>query len=268
MHTQKRRLVIIFADIHGNEATFQKLLSDIPEEEKKEGIAIAGDLIDRGSRSMQMVQWCIDNPDVGVVSGNHEIMMIEKGMVNAEYMIEHGREFPGDDVEYRYGYGSVTMNMWGANGGYDCLQSYCKDPEDLKTLDLDLFEKHIEWMKNLPLYLEYEDVKNNDGRHLLVTHSSADTVWKWSDKRRKEQHSIFVDHLVWGRPDIIRPINNIYNIFGHTPQPNGPRVKSHYANIDTGCFHSSKIFGRLTAISFPSMKIYSQENIDGYYKSF
>ncbi len=50
---------------------------------------------------------------------------------------------------------------------------------------------------------------------------------------------------------------DIYQVFGHTPMKE-PIIKPHYANIDTGaCFGYT-----LTALEWPSMKIYSQPFID------
>lgn len=226
--------MILLSDIHGNFLTMQALLAKIPQSEKDKGVAIAGDLIDRGPRSKEVVQWCIDNK-TPCVRGNHEEMMI----------IERGTpKFMGD---------------WGPNGGYEAFNSY-KD-ENGKP-DFDLIDKHLDWMKSLPLFLEFKDVKNEKHEHLLVTHSSAAQVWNWSDQRKTEQAGLFQDHIQWGRPAVIRPIKGIFNVFGHTPVENGPKIKSCFANIDTGCFYKHSGYGVLTALQFPEMIIYQQENID------
>ena len=266
--------MIVFTDIHGNFDTFMALYNKIPQSKRDMGIVIAGDLIDRGPKSKQMVQWCIDHPEVGVVTGNHEMIMVDVGMKNAEYFINNGDFYPGDHIDYSasdsiYSGGGRRVNMWGVNGGFETMNSYITDHgDDTATFDLKSFKSHLEWMKNLPLYLEFKDVKNEKGEHLLVTHSSASKVWKWDDQRRKNMREHFVDHLVWGRPNNIQPIPGVFNIFGHTPMPDGARIREGYANIDTGCFHSGKRFGKLTAISFPDMSLYEQENLDGFYKPF
>ena len=74
---------------------------------------------------------------------------------------------------------------------------------------------------------------------------------------------------MWGRPNHIRPITGIFNVFGHTPIKNGPRIKSCYANIDTGCCYKKYPgLGVLTALQFPGMIVYSQENIDEYSEEY
>lgn len=271
--------MIVFTDIHGNFDTFKRLYDSIPQSEKDEGVAIAGDLIDRGPKSMQMVQWCIDHPEVDVATGNHEQMTVNFAIKNAEHFIKHGLYHPGDHKDYSssygmYGGGYKIVNMYEKNGGFETLDSYIKykpgepDGEPVPEFDIETLKRHIEWMKTLPLYLEYKDVKNNKGEFLLVTHSSASKVWKWDDQRRKDMRCEFIDHLVWGRPNNIKPIDGVFNIFGHTPIKDGPRIKDCYANIDTGCFYDGSGFGKLTAIHFPSMKVYEQENIDGFWKQF
>ena len=79
----------VFTDIHGNFDTFLALYNKIPQEAKDKGVAIAGDLIDRGPKSAQMVQWCIDHPEVKVVKGNHEEMMIDEALIEASYFIKN-----------------------------------------------------------------------------------------------------------------------------------------------------------------------------------
>lgn len=204
-----------------------------------------------------MVQYCIDN-NVSVVTGNHELMMIKEAIEEANHFNEIG-EFNWRGA-YDYNSHMGDRNIWGINGGYNTLESYFK--KDHK-IDMDKLNEHIEWMKKLPMYLEYKDVKNEKGQHLLITHSSAAKVWKWSEDCRKLYKEHFVNHIAWGRPNNINPIPDIYNIFGHTPIVNGPRVKQHYANIDTGCFFDAKPgYFKLTAIQFPGLEIYRQDNID------
>jgi serine/threonine protein phosphatase 1 len=58
----------------------------------------------------------------------------------------------------------------------------------------------------------------------------------------------------------------MFNIFGHTPQ-RGVRIRDFYACIDTGVGYNSdgakrEGYGIMTALQFPSMKVWTQENIE------
>lgn len=207
------------------------LLDKIPQEEKDKGIVVCGDLIDRGPRSREVVQYMIDN-NIPCVQGNHEAMMYNK--------IEH----------------------WDYNGGIETLRSYgpfvyykLTNPDDLAV-----FEAHQKWMKELPYYIEYPELKRDDGRYLVISHSSINSVWKHRNNKDLKQQ--FENTVTWGRPSTINDIPEIYNVFGHTVQENGPKIKVPFANIDTGCCFREKGYGVLTALEFPSMRIYTQENID------
>lgn len=256
--------MIIIGDVHGNFKTLIALLEKIPKEEREKGVVLAGDLIDRGPMSAEIVEFCRQNSDwIHVVTGNHEQMMVDEGVAEAAYFMRNGTfNISGG----RRG----GMGIWLMNGGMECLESYVSESEDeedafgrpVKTFDLETFLEHIEWMKNLPKFLEFKDVKNDKGEYLLVTHSSACRVWKWSEERRRDQQKHFDQNLIWGRPHNITPIDGVYNVFGHTPV-SPVRVKDTYANIDTGCFYyGEEGYFKLTALQFPEMKIYQQDNID------
>ena len=245
--------MIILTDIHGCFDTAMVLLSKIPEEKLDSGIAVCGDLIDRGPKSKQVVQWCIDNK-VHVIRGNHEDMMIKEGIDEMNYYINAGNKFDWNSLSKR----SI---LWLHNGGLQTLISYI---DENGVFDKDTFVNHIEWMKTLPYYLEFKDLKNDNNEYLLLSHSSAAPVWHWSEDKRNSNLSNFNAHLSWGRPNQINAIKDIFNIFGHTPIQNGPKIKSCYANIDTGCCYNGQVegLGKLTAIEFPSMEIYQQDNVD------
>lgn len=258
--------MIILSDVHGCFLTMKALLDKIPQEEKDKGIAICGDMIDRGPRSMEIIQYAMDN-GFHCIRGNHEDMMLE--FVAME-------EDKGTDVTTYPNFNSQDM-WWLGNGGFDTMNSYeirehyDEDgnfwPVPKREFQGEVFKKHIEWLISLPYYLEFEDIKNDKGQHLLLTHSSANRVWKWDEQRRKDNWNEFVAHIVWGRPDNIRPIDGVYNVFGHTPLGGYPKIRQSHANIDTGACYIQEWaeeagMGVMTALQFPEMIVYQQKNID------
>lgn len=250
--------MIILTDIHGNFDTMMALLDMIPQEEKNKGIVIAGDLIDRGPKSKEVVQWCIDN-NIQVVKGNHEEMMVDESIEIERYINKHGHPPP-------QGRGT----LWTINGGYETLESYYDIDEGnlderglpKRTFDIDTFKKHCNWMDLLPYYLEFPNIKNDEGRYLLVSHSNVAPVWGLKDTGEENKEMWFQRAVTWGRPNKIKDIPEIYNVIGHTPQEFGARYRKTYANIDTGCFYTRGGYGRLTALQFPEMIFYEHENID------
>lgn len=231
----------IIGDIHGNFDTLQALIKMLPEGTKLSDIVLVGDLIDRGPKSREVIQWCIDN-NIDTVKGNHEEMMVDWSI----------RKNIGD-------------SLWLLNGGDRALDSYKEvHPDEYLKGDIDwsTFDKHCDWADQLPYYLEFEDVKDEKGRHLVVSHSNIGNVWRWRDSTNNYESGQFQATVTWGRPHKITDVPSIYNVIGHTPQPDGPRIKSFYANVDTGCFYSKLEYFRLTALQFPEMIVYEHENID------
>lgn len=236
--------IYVIGDIHGCFDTFMALLKKLPDDAK---ICLAGDLIDRGPKSRQVVQYVIDN-DIDCVQGNHEDMMI------------------------------VQPDYWALNGGMETLESYSDPVENMlpnsghvhKLLNVPLFEEHKLWMDKLPVYIEYPDVKNEDGRHLVVSHSILHNVWR--HRNTPERALEFRRTATWSRSFFkIKDNPEIYNVFGHTPQEYEAKIRKIYANVDTGCCFKdipSRLekcsYGILTALKFPEMELITQKNIDKY----
>lgn len=222
--------IYIIGDIHGCFETFKALLKQLPENAR---ICLVGDLIDRGPKSKQVVQYVIDNK-IDCVKGNHEVMMYEQ------------------------------PDYWALNGGMETLESYSDDPTDYdyKKLDRTLFAEHQEWMKTLPVYLEYPEIKNEDGRHLVVSHSLIHNVWKLRDKPEREEH--FNQTAMWTRNfSAVKDNPEIFNVIGHTPQKYTVSATKIYSNVDTGCcFKQYEEHGILSALQFPEMNVFKQKNIE------
>ena len=159
----------------------------------------------------------------------------------------------------------MRNSVWTLNGGYEALESYMDYDEELEkeVFDLDTFMAHAKWMDMLPYYLEFPDVKNEDGRYLVVSHSNIGNVWKNRDSDDANLMKQFLSQVTWGRPYKIKDVPEIYNVIGHTPQEGQARIRKIYANIDTGAvFKSFSGHGFMTALQFPEMTLYTQENIE------
>jgi len=240
--------VTVIGDVHGCYKTMLALIDKIPDEHKKR-ICFAGDLIDRGPMSRQVVDYVIDNGH-DCVAGNHEKMMID----------------------WTYSFSDM---MWLGNGGYESIDSYkqAADPDTphmTGPIDKEKFEEHRKWMKTLPVFMEYKDVKTPDGRHLVVSHSVCHNYWKAIHGKDKERIKSAKYQIVWNRNFHALKDAGFFNVIGHTPEETNPKIKTTYANIDTGAFFGCggwKRFqkgglGYLTALHVPTMTIYKQECLD------
>lgn len=243
---------IIIADIHGCYKTLMALIEKLP---KDVPITFAGDLVDRGKDSRKVIEF-VKNGGYDCVLGNHEVMMLDEIRFRPT---SNGKEKPFTDL---------YSGIWEMNGGDVCLESYLVEEieeldsgEKLKVRNYDTktLKEHLAWLKGLSYFIEYKNVTNNNGDYLLVTHTTAAEIW---DELSHDSPQ-FQNEVVWNRPYGCPPkIDGIYNVYGHTPQKNGATVKEHFACIDTGAYFKRGPYGRMTALQFPEMIVYEQENIE------
>lgn len=224
--------IYIIGDVHGCYKTLLALIDKLPSKDNK--ICFVGDLCDKGNNSKDVIEFVKSN-NYHCVLGNHEKYMIETLPLILEDM---------NNLNYKW----IIKD-----GGDKTLKSYN---------DLDLIKKHLAWLKTLPLYLEYKNLKTSDNRHLVVSHSHILQAWKYKDYAKdSDEYKAFEKECLFSR---YKSFDNkeIFNVFGHTPMAK-PIIDNYKANIDLGCFYKSEIeSGKLCALEFPSMKIYLQDNID------
>lgn len=128
----------IIGDIAGRYTELMKLIELMP---KDNTTILVGDLVDRGPDSKKVVEWCMAHPEVIVLKGNHEAMMIDafdEGMSDSDHLY---------------------------NGGRATLKSYQVANPTQYPAD------HIAWMRSLPIYVW--DKENG----LFVSHAPWHRSW-------------------------------------------------------------------------------------------
>lgn len=165
--------MLILTDIHGCYYTMLQLLAKCPKDQQ---IVFAGDLVDRGPHSRQVVEYAMKNK-IPTVAGNHEsLALFHHNRINSTIYKDH--------------------DIWLLNGGQSTLDSWGSDklPDDV-----------LDWMAALPYYLEY--------RNLLVSHNGHGKGTK--TKRNIFGEEDPRDMLLWYR-DTNFPDDGSYRVFGHT----------------------------------------------------
>jgi serine/threonine protein phosphatase 1 len=225
--------IYIISDVHGSYKTLLALIDKLPDKENSK-ICFVGDLVDRGSDSFLVIKYIMDN-NLDCVLGNHELMFLKYAP-----LLKNDRQ-------------NRALAQWlFKNGGEETIKSY-KNEED--------FYSQLKFIKSLPLYKEYKDIKTQDGRYLVVSHSCVGKVWKLRDSKNKEEIEAFENHVLWSRY-MNFDNKDIFNVYGHTIVSE-PYIADYYADIDLGCYNKDKIPNpRLCALEFPSMKVFTQRNIE------
>jgi serine/threonine protein phosphatase 1 len=223
--------LLVIGDVHGCYDTLLALIEKCPKDDQ---FCFVGDLIDRGPRSSRVVDLIVEQGWLCVM-GNHEKMALESGIGRSQY------------------------KLWMWNGGEATRASYNDDDPSYRSAP-HKWSDHLRWMASLPCYIEFKDICR-DGRHLLVCHAGFSRSSDGS-LATAEQEQVLNEEVLWHRGDVIHDYQEVFQVIGHTPMGDGPRIERHYANIDTGAVYNSKPFGVLTALQFPEMHVYTQLNID------
>jgi len=238
----------IIGDVHGCLKTLLALIEKLPTDEK---IIFTGDLIDRGPSSKEVVQWVMDNSDrCTSVTGNHEQMLL------------NARNKPT----------MSNVSMWTHNGGDTTLDSYFPETkvrtvfdetdEDIERIEalkqarrrINIPQEHLDFYESLPQYI-IED-------KLFISHTSWNTKIPWENILELDDSNGYFQGLTWHRGVAGRLPDELFHVFGHTPVEK-PDITDYYANIDTGAvFVNWEYGGKLTAIHYPTLEIYQQENLD------
>lgn len=222
--------IYIISDVHGCYKSLLALIEQFPNKQNSK-IVFVGDLVDRGVKSYEVVEFIIKN-NYDCVKGNHEDLFLDYAPIDGE----------NDDTKY-----------WLYScGGYETLKSY-KNLEDLK--------RHYSYFKNLPLFIEYKDFKTKDRRYLVVSHSCVGKAWEFKDSSSKIDKEIFEGQVLWSRN---KDFDNkeIFNVYGHTIYDN-PKISGFSMGIDLGCYNKKGLKNpRICALEFPTMKIFTQKNIE------
>jgi serine/threonine protein phosphatase len=227
--------IYIIGDVHGCFNTLLELIKQFPDKEKSQ-ICFVGDVIDRGLFSCDVVELIIQN-NYKMVMGNHE------------------RRLLSNKYEFLNNQAPFDTSWFFNNGGVATYGSYLGQSMGFK-------QRHIDFLDQRPVYLEFKDYKNQNGEHLVVSHSAVGKFWDLRDDDSSRDE--FRKHILSGRGDTMQ-VEGIFNVYGHTPVREA-KLYTNSVNIDTGCVYNQEGYDKLSALEFPSMKIYTQKNVENFNK--
>lgn len=241
----RRIMVYCVSDIHGRMDKFIKILNTINFSEQDE-LYILGDVIDRGEDGIAIIQYIMSKPNIKLLIGNHEDMMLK----------------------FYHSKSRHDFNIWIQNGGGPTIDNFDK-------LSLEEQENIINYLQNC--YLVIPNLKVNN-KSFYLTHASPVTSTR-SPLIYKDTFCFDVEKATWDRNFAYNPLSvkdednyfikrykGTYIVFGHTPVRNLSygemdnqynMLISHYNKyiiaIDCGCANN---FGRLGCICLNNFKTY------------
>lgn len=204
----------IIGDVHGCYHTLKNLVARLPQDAE---LIFVGDLCDKGNFSKEVISFVVDNGHT-CVKGNHEYLM----QTYLEDAILHDQHSPWS-LDKRY-------------GGINTLESYQNDHETMR--------EHLEWIKNLPIYIEQDKY--------FITHGFALPYYK--NRGNPEYNKEYLLNR-YKKGMQVDP-SEVINIFGHCVFDEVV-IGENFYGIDTGCSYGKK----LTALQLGTMHLI-QEPMD------
>lgn len=214
--------VYVTSDLHGLELTdFKKLLSKVNFTDN-DWLYILGDVIDReNDGGVGILKWLPEQPNVQLILGNHEAMLLACDFVFDEITDESIKNLTPEKMD--------VLTNYMQNGGKTTLKSL----RELNASSPETVADILDYLREAPLY-ETVSVEDND---FLLVHSGLGNF----DKTKKLS-DYTADELIWTRPDLSdRYFDDIITVFGHTPtmiygeEHKGKIIRTRtWINIDVG----------------------------------
>lgn len=213
----------VVSDIHGDYERFHDILEKIHLQDD-DTLFIIGDVIDRGKDGIKLLLEIMEMPNVKMLIGNHEYMMLQ---ALSESIDKWDRFF--------------YLHQWYSNGGQVTHEAF-------KALSPELQQKVLKFLDRL--YVTY--TLNAGGRKYTLVHAAPPKMYYSLPRYDVSEYSCVKEFAVWYRlsSDKNLPKGSIY-VHGHTPTNHEilfcEEMKIYREprriNIDCGCGYSCGYHG-------------------------
>jgi serine/threonine protein phosphatase 1 len=190
--------IYVTSDLHGLPlADLQKLLKKANFSDS-DWLFILGDVIDRnGDGGVEILEWLLYQPNVQLILGNHEAMLLSCSFLFEEVNEENIGKLNTEQME--------LLETYRENGGEVTLLSLAKKNIEDRDTVLDI----LEYLREAPLYATVS-VGGND---FVLVHAGLEDFRP--DKKLSEYTA---DELIWCMPDLdTRYFDEAITVLGHTP---------------------------------------------------
>ncbi|MBQ8904855.1 MAG: metallophosphoesterase [Ruminococcus sp.] len=233
-------MIYVMSDIHGNLKRFNRIM-DLIDLHPADTLYILGDVIDRYPDGITILQRIMKAPNMKMLLGNHEYMMLESLGI-----YQNNAHLSAKDILQRLN----ELKCWYKNGGK-------VTHNHLKRISAEEQREIFEYLKALPLNIHIEV----NGKQYILVHADIEENFD----EYVSEYDTPVMHAVWSRESESAPIpEGKTMIFGHTPTihfqdacPLQIWQQSDRIGIDCGCGYE---IGRLACLRLDDMKVfYSDE---------
>ncbi len=190
-------MIYVTSDIHGRMDCLQKLLRHVHFYDNEENwLYILGDVIDRNeSGGVDILKWLLLQPNVQLLLGNHEQMLLSNRWVFQEVNDKNIEAIGAENIG--------LLGLWEANGGECTIKAFSKEAPEAR-------QDILEYLDECPII---ESVRAG-GKNYVLVHSGLGNF-----SPDKDIYDYSADELLWERPNIetkYKP-GEYTVVFGHTP---------------------------------------------------
>ena len=190
--------IYVTSDLHGLPLCELKRLLKQANFGENDWLFILGDVIDQtGDGGVEILQWLLGQPNVQLILGNHEAMLLSCDFVFEEITEQSIGRLNTENIELLTNYvkndGDVTLKALRTLGQ--------TRPEAVADI--------LEYLREAPLY----DTVSAGGRDFLLVHGGIDHF-----EPGKPLSDYAADDFIWARPKLTDEyFDDITTVFGHTP---------------------------------------------------
>ncbi|MBQ3133566.1 MAG: fructose-bisphosphatase class III [Clostridia bacterium] len=186
-------MVYVMSDIHGCGSRFENVLQKI-NLQSEDALYILGDVIDRGPDGIRVLRRIMNTPNMKMLLGNHEYMMLESLYYPS---LEKNKHISKDWIQ------KTKVDVWYRNGGR-VTHDY------LKHIQKSVRQEVFEYVADLPLNIPIEV---NSQKYLLVHAAVVDNFEKYG-----YEYADRTEYAVFSRDVYREPVpEDTVVVFGHTP---------------------------------------------------
>ena len=191
-------MIYVISDLHGYPLEKLKRLLRKAEFGEHDFLYILGDVIDRnGDGGVAILEWLLTQPNVQLILGNHEAMLLACEFLFDEITDESVADLDNEKIE--------ILSNYQLNGGAVTLRSLA----ELNKGSPDTVADILELLHDAPLY----EAVTAGGRDYLLLHGGLDN---FSKSKRISDYT--PDEILWAWPEIEDEyFDDIMTVFGHTP---------------------------------------------------
>lgn len=211
-------MIYVSSDLHGYPLEKYKALLDKAGFGEEDFLFILGDVIDRGEEGAEILEWLLTRPNVQLILGNHEAMLLACRFLFDEITEESLSNIDGNKLH--------ALSTWQRNGAEPTIKG-------LRRLLPETREDILSYLSEAPLY----EAVSAGGRDYLLVHGG---LFGYEEGKPISEYA--PHDLLWTRPAIDTEYSDRFiTVIGHTPTHfYGSRHKGKllrtktWINIDTG----------------------------------